>query len=222
MAKAGSEEERLLVQLEKIAADADALAVISISDKVFRNVRYNDFTKTFTATEEQYKRAFQLWGEEKWDELYQYFKTNKINFDSRINDVWPPFYGAKDINKIETASQLKGKVFDRFQEGNSADRLGGSFASPVLNSSEGVEDLVFTYDSRSLASQIREGMYYYKFRIKDEVPNLVFEYGEAIPWFKLAGNADQIKSSLRLNDIMNSIEIIEKMKFENGQWVNVK
>ena len=79
MAKAGSEEERLLVQLEKIAADADALAVISISDKVFRNVRYNDFTKTFTATEEQYKRAFQLWGEEKWDELYQYFKTNKIN-----------------------------------------------------------------------------------------------------------------------------------------------
>jgi hypothetical protein len=99
--------------------------------------------------------------------------------------------------------------------------LGGSFASPVLNGTEGVEDLMFTYDSRALANKIKEGTYYYKFRIKDDVPNLIFEYGEAIPWFKLTGNADQIKSSFKFNDIINHIEIVEKLKFENGKWINV-
>lgn len=189
---------------------------------MFRNVHYEDFIKTFSATEEQYKKAFEFWGEERWDELYQYFKTNHLNYDDNIKDVWPPFYGAKNIKKIEIGSQLIGKVFDRFQEGKYAAGLGGSFASPILNSGEGVEDLIFTYDSRALANQIKEGTYYYKFRIKDDIPSLIFEYGEAIPWFKLSGNADQIKSNMKFNDIVDHVEIIEKLKFESGKWINVK
>jgi hypothetical protein len=57
---------------------------------------------------------------------------------------------------------------------------------------------------------------------KPTVPGLVFEYGEAIPWFKLMGNADQIKSNLRFNEIIDHIEIIEKLKFENGKWIKIK
>lgn len=92
---------------------------------------------------------------------------------------------------MEKGNQLAGKVFDRFQVGKDAEKLGGSFASPVLSNTEGVEDLVFTYDSRALASRIIEGTYYYKFRMKNNLPSdLEFEYGEAIPWFNLQGTAD--------------------------------
>src|SRR5690606_21257001 len=97
---------------------------------------------------------------------------------------------------IEIGSELRDKVFDRFQIAG-RENLEGSFASPVLNSNEGVEDLVFTYDSRALAKSIKEGTIYIKFRLKENIPdNLIFEYGEAIPWFDFTGNADQIKSSV--------------------------
>ena len=189
--------------------------------KVFKNIDLATFKKTFTATEEQYAKAYQLWGEEKWDDLYQYFKDNNLNNWNGIN--WPPFNGAKNIIKIEKGNQLAGKVFDRFQTGNNADKLGGGFASPVLNSNEGVADLIFTYDSRALADRIQEGTYYYKFKIKDIVPaNLEFEYGEAIPWFKLQGNADQVKSSMKFGDLKDNIEVIEVLKFERGTWKKIQ
>ncbi|MFK8298940.1 hypothetical protein ACI76O_11255 [Capnocytophaga cynodegmi] len=48
--------------------------VVDITRKIYRNVKYDDFIKTFKATEEQYQVAFKLWGEEKWDELYNILK----------------------------------------------------------------------------------------------------------------------------------------------------
>ncbi|WP_126651690.1 fibronectin type III domain-containing protein [Chryseobacterium aureum] len=188
---------------------------------VYKGIKYEDFIATVGdfaggAKEDLAKQAYKLWGEEKWSDLEKLFK------DNNLNGGWPPFNGAKSIEKVEMSSQLVGKVFDRFQVGKYADGLGGSFASPVLNSTEGVADLVFTYDSRALANKIKEGTYYYKFRIKDDVPGLFFEYGEAIPWFEYMGTADQVKSSSKFNDILDHIEIIEKLKFEGGKWINVK
>ncbi|EIW91488.1 PF14021 family protein [Capnocytophaga sp. oral taxon 412 str. F0487] len=184
---------------------------------IYRNVSYEDFIKTFNATDEQYKIAFKLWGEEKWDELYKFFKENRINEWNGV--VWPPFNGAKSILKVERGEELAGKVFDRFQVGKDAEKLDGRFASPVLNSAEGVEDLVFTYDSRALSNPITEGTYYYKFKMKKGLPsNLEFEYAEAIPWFKLQGTADQIRSSEKFSEISGHIEIIEVLKFEKGKW----
>ncbi|WP_144280848.1 hypothetical protein [Chryseobacterium echinoideorum] len=73
-----------------------------------------------------------------------------------------------------------------------------------------------------LAESLKYGDYsYIKFKIKN-TDDLIFEYGEAIPWFKLMGNADQIKSSMKFNDILDHIEVIEKLKFENGKWINIK
>ncbi|MDU6658904.1 MAG: hypothetical protein E6494_02140, partial [Capnocytophaga sp.] len=184
---------------------------------IYRNVSYEDFIKTFKATDEQHKIAFKLWGEEKWDELYKFFKENRINEWNGV--VWPPFNGAKSILKVERGEELAGKVFDRFQVGKDAEKLDGRFASPVLNSAEGVEDLVFTYDSRALSNPITEGTYYYKFKMKKGLPsNLEFEYAEAIPWFKLQGTADQIRSSEKFSEISGHIEIIEVLKFEKGKW----
>jgi hypothetical protein len=189
----------------------------NIKELVHRNVSYEDFIKTFKATDEQHKIAFKLWGEEKWDELYKFFKENRINEWNGV--VWPPFNGAKSILKVERGEELAGKVFDRFQVGKDAEKLDGRFASPVLNSAEGVEDLVFTYDSRALSNPITEGTYYYKFKMKKGLPsNLEFEYAEAIPWFKLQGTADQIRSSEKFSEISEHIEIIEVLKFEKGKW----
>ena len=99
--------------------------------------------------------------------------------------------------------------------------LSGQYASPV-NSGEGINDLVFTYDSRALNTEIADGTYYFKIKFIDNLPtNLKFEYGEAIPWFNKMGNADQIKSSLKFFQLKNGehYEIIEKRKFTDGKWV---
>lgn len=52
--------------------------------------------------------------------------------------------------------------------------------------------------------------------------NLDFQYGKAVPWFEELGGATQIKSSKGFHQILNNIEILEKWKFENGQWKELK
>jgi hypothetical protein len=49
---------------------------------------------------------------------------------------------------------------------------------------------------------------------------LNIQYTEAIPWFKLQGTADQIRSSEKFSEISGHIEIIEVLKFENGKSKN--
>jgi hypothetical protein len=186
-----------------------------ISSFKYKNVAFEDFAKTVSnATQEQKEAAYHLWGQNKWQELYDLF--NPIG-GSKINDGWPPFNGFKEIIKKEKGSQLANKMYDRFQ---TYDNLGGGFASPVYGN-EGVGDLVFTYDSRALKDRITEGTRYVKFKIKNSVnPNLEFEYGEAIPWFNLSGNADQIKSSINFSSLKKDVdyEIIEVLKYQGGQW----
>ena len=71
------------------------------------------------------------------------------------------------------------------------------------------------------ASSHQRGTYYYKFKMKKGLPsNLEFEYAEAIPWFKLQGTADQIRSSEKFSEISGHIEIIEVLKFEKGKSKN--
>lgn len=159
-------------------------------------------------------QAWELWKQEKWVELEELFNVNNIN------GKWPPNNGFKNITHVEAGSELSSKTFDRFQN---YEKLGGGFASPV-NFGEGVGDLVFTYDSRALNTKIKEGTYYIKFKLKDNLPSdLKFEYGETIPWFNKAGNADQIKSSYKLSDLIENThyELIEKLIYQNGQWIPV-
>ncbi len=191
------------VKLEKIFGGAG---------KVFRNISYDDFIQTFSATEVQYQRSFQLWGEERWDELYEYFKTNELN------GGWPPFNGVKSIVKIEYGNELQGKMFDRFQ---GPGKITGSFASPIYEG-EKIGDLHFTYDSRALGNNIQEGTNYIKFKVTDKIDGTVFfEYGDAIPWFGKQGLGDQMKSSKTLIELYDKgmIEIVERLEFRNGKWV---
>ncbi|MFK8299035.1 hypothetical protein ACI76O_11825, partial [Capnocytophaga cynodegmi] len=202
-------------ELARVSKSVDD--VVDITKKVYRNVKYDDFIKTFKATDEQYKTAFKLWGEEKWDELYKYFKDNDLNNWEGI--IWPPFNGAKGIIKTEKGEQLAGKVFDRFQK---YEDLSGGFASPVPNNS------AYTIQSRALGvnydemEELGQSYYYIKFKIKDASPDLNFEYGEAVPWFNELGGGIQIKSSKNFRDIKNNIEILEKWRFNAGKWEELK
>lgn len=51
-----------------------------------------------------------------------------------------------------------------------------------------------------------------------------FQYSEAVPWFNLSGTADQIKTTIKFQDLMQNgyIEILEVLKRENGQWVTIR
>ena len=159
--------------------------------------------------------SYKLWGEDKWDELYQLFKDNKINYDDGIKDVWPPFYGFKNLGQKEFGPNLNGKIFDRFQKNES---LGGGYASPVPSNS------TYTLQARALGvnyddlEDLGQSYYYIKFKIKNASPDLELQYGKAAPWFEELGGATQIKSSKGFHQIPNELEILEKWKFENGQW----
>jgi len=194
------------------------IGVVEKVEKIYKNVTLEEFAKTITgATLEQKQLAYTLWGEEKWEDLYKLFNPT---VGIKINDGWPPFYGVKSVIKKQKGKDLVGKTFDRFQN---YDNLGGYYASPVY-SGEKIDNLIFTYDSRALKDKIQEGTRYVKFRLKETVTNnLEFEFGEAIPWFKVQGNGDQVRSNLNFNELKKGLdyEIIELMKFENGKWIKV-
>lgn len=185
--------------------------------ELVRGVSKTDFMSSVTEFASNSVLAEQAWTHfknENWNLLEDLFKNNNLN------GGWPPNNGFKNLSKTENASQLSGKTFDRFQNTST---LGGSFASPV-NTGEGVGDLFFTYDSRALNSQIPANTYYIKFKLLSNLPpSLKFDFGEAIPWFNTLGNADQIKSSIKFSDLVEGVdyEIVEKLKYINGQWTTV-
>ncbi len=104
-------EQELITKQEKIWK---AFGVLDkIESLIFKGVKYENFIQTFTATEEQYKKAYQLWGEGKWNELFDYFKTENLNNWNGIN--WPPFSGFARINKTISAKNYEFRI-DRFQK----------------------------------------------------------------------------------------------------------
>ncbi|MEM6738083.1 MAG: hypothetical protein AAF620_18645, partial [Bacteroidota bacterium] len=185
----------------------------------FKNVTFDDFIKTVPefangANTELAEQAYRLWGEEKWDELYELFVNNNFN------GSWPPFNGAKSILKTESGNELAGKIFDRFQ---GRGEITGEFASPVYGS-EGIDDLYFTYDSRALKYEISEQTQYLKFKLTNDIPpDVKFTYAEVIPWWGKQGLGDQVKSSQKFSNLFKEgvIEIIERWEFQQGKWVKI-
>jgi hypothetical protein len=125
------------------------------------------------------------------------------------------YFEYEKITKLETRE----KVFDKFQgPGN----ISGYYASPVYGTEE-IDNLYFTYDSRSLKYNIEEKTNYIKFKFKDNLPpDLKFEYGEVIPWFGKHGLGDQVRSSIDFRELRNYIEIVEQLEYREGKWIKIK
>lgn len=109
--------------------------------------------------------------------------------------------------------------FDRFQESNS---LSGGFASPV-GSSEGLDNLYYTYDSRMLSGEIKDGMYYFNFSFSDKVDEFDVTYGDVMPWFgnakadDLAGEQVMFGKKLHLLTADNFQGVKAQVRY-NGEW----
>jgi hypothetical protein len=193
-------------------------------NSLVRGVAKTDFLNSVTdfqngANVNVANQAWELWKNENWTGLENLFRNHQINFDASIQDVWPPFFGFRNISKTETGSVLNNKLFDRFQKQPS---LGGGYASPVP------ENSVYSLQARALGVNyddlidLGQEYYYFKFRIVDSPANLEFTYGDAAPWFSEIGGATQIKSSIGFHNLGSNIEIVEKWKFNNGTWTQIE
>ncbi len=202
-----SEVRKVLVANNATAeelAEYDRLMIKMVSNggEIFKNVHYDDFIKTFAATEEQYRRTYQLWGEEKWDELYQYFKNKKLN------GGWPPFDGF--ISK-ETKMLKKGTILDRYDYNGASMPDGihrGEYASP--KKPDGSD---YSYEERALEGNVSEYTEYYEIRVLEDID---VEFGKVIPWHNHSGNGMQIKFSKDIKDLVDTkkIEIINIKKLK--------
>lgn len=187
------------------------------NNSLLRGTRFDDFVIVSELGNNFHhaEYSFHLWKSENWSELENFFNSNAIN--NWNGTIWPPNYGFKNISHTETGAALNNKVFDRFQ--GEID-LGGNFASPV-SSGEGINHLVFTYDSRALGVTPKIGTYYIKFKLLDSPGNMNFNYGEAIPWFGTNGGGTQIKSSVNFGNLVEGVnyEVLEKMFYDGTNWI---
>jgi hypothetical protein len=213
-------EQELIIKQEKVwkvLGFADKLG-----DMIYKNVKYENFTSTVSdfangAKSEIAQQAYILWGENKWDELYDLFRNNKLNDWNGIN--WPPYSGFAKINEIITAKNYKFRI-DRFQKESS---LGGGFGSPILKNSEGIDNLAYTYDSRMLSDKISEGSYYFIFQMTDKAVDVDLKIGDVAPWFNKQMNlaGEQIEFSKKLHTLDPTyFKNLEAKVFFNGKWRN--
>lgn len=193
-----------------------------LGDMVYKNVKFKDFANSVGdfaggAKAEIAEQAYKLWGENKWDELYDLFKSNNINPYNGIN--WPPYNGFAKIKEIISGKNYKFRI-DRFQKDPS---LAGGFGSPILKNSEGIDDLVYTYDSRMLSESISEGTYYFVFQMSDKAADVDLKIGDVAPWFKKQVNlaGEQIEFSKKLHALdVSYFKNLEAKVYVNGKWRN--
>lgn len=162
--------------------------------KVFKNVSFDDFAKTITgATSDQAKKAYQLWGEEKWGELENFFKQNNINLYK--GNKYPPYNGF--IYSKESKLNVNFE-FDRYGGENINGHFvdGGRYVSPKGSS----------FGGRALPLETKN-LPYRKYRVIKEIP-LVLE-GPAIPWFNEVGEGVQYKLPYSIDYLKSNGFIIE-------------
>ncbi|WP_425658301.1 fibronectin type III domain-containing protein [Tenacibaculum ascidiaceicola] len=248
------DEAKINSILKKIDA-ADAVFDIT---KSYKGVKFDEFVKNtwWGPTEIDTKikeEVFRLWTKIDGDsdsgvsELYNYMKQNKVNLDADNKTPWPPFNGfLKNPETLNGEDIVKGKIdftlgkefdgiYDRFQtprilengDVQSIETLGGGFASPVFKGEYNI-DIPYTYDSRALLDNVKEGTVYIKFRVKDP-KGLIFKYGEAIPWKnrtedKLQGMAMQVQIDgikFHSDGFKDKYDIVQKSIYRNGKWEKI-
>ncbi|WP_222164796.1 glycohydrolase toxin TNT-related protein [Edaphocola aurantiacus] len=150
----------------------------------FKNA--DEFAATFdrngALSSEQRQTAFDLYNQQKWNELEALFKSNSWN------GGWPPANGGYNI--IDDVPLKAGMKFDRYSAavgnytGEGTPNLGGSFTSPLLNGQS------YTFTQRALNQAEHTYDFYYEIEVLKDLP-FKGQIADIIPWFGQAGNGKQ-------------------------------
>lgn len=203
----------------------------SIDDlKAFRKV-WNNSVRGVSFDDFYQKTAYQISkanGKKFAPELYEAWSKGK-GHEGELQSIYKK-YGLNPLEEYPPCEGIWGvisrrkptvdEVFDRFQ---TRENLGGGYGGVIENPNE-----VYTISSRALKENyseiIKNGSpyFYIKFKLKKVPSDLMYEYGEAIPWFGELGGAVQLKSSKGFHEYSGDIEILEKWSLISGQWQKMK
>lgn len=174
----------------------------NVSKLIFRNVSFADFKATFRATEEQYRKAFVLWGEEKWQDLYDYFVKHNLN------EGWPPYNG---FIKSQKTTLKKGTILDRYDFNGVSEEDGvhrGLYASPKKE-----DGSAYSFNDRALKGNESDYKEFYELVVLED---LSVDIGPVMPWFNRQANGIQIRFSDNIENLskQNKIELINIRKLK--------
>jgi len=150
----------------------------------FKNA--DEFAATFdrngALSSEQRQTAFDLYNQQKWNELEALFKANGWN------GGWPPANGGYNI--VDDVPLKAGMKFDRYSAavgnytGTGTPNLGGSFTSPLINGQS------YTFTQRALNQPENTYDFYYEIEVLKDLP-FKGQTADIIPWFGQAGKGKQ-------------------------------
>lgn len=200
----------------------DLIAYERVWKQTVGNVSFDNF---YSKTLNQIKASFNKKGDHLFAvELFEAWKKGRGNHVELQNIYtkyglnpsveYPLYEGVWGIEKRPSSTE---EVFDRFQK---HETIGGSYVGICPpNSSSTIESRALKENYSEIVAN-NENYFYFKFKFKSTYTSNL-EIGEAIPWFGKQGGAIQAKTTQKLNNIEDQLEIVEKWKLENGQWVNV-
>ncbi|MCG6202775.1 RHS repeat-associated core domain-containing protein, partial [Psychromonas antarctica] len=152
-------------------------------------VPYSKFVDTvddFKGAPKLSEKSFDLFSNEKWDELEELFEKNNLN------NGWPPNRGAISTEKITI---IKGETIDRY--GGYIDEKTGLFKDGGTFTAKAGEP----FENRALPLETLDKPYN-QYKVLMDIPDV--EAGHAIPWFGQSGKGMQYELPLSIDELIEN------------------
>ncbi len=177
---------------------------------IFKNISFDDFIKTVAdfrngANADLAKDAYRLWGEDKFDELYDLFRNNNLNnFDGII---YPPNNGFITIETKTINSGNINRYGGFYEKGVFKDK--GKFVSP--------EEVPF--EGRALPESAKDKPLQV-YEVLKPIPDV--KSGNAIPWFNQTGGGTQYLLPESIDDLVEQgfLKRIDPSLISNGKFID--
>jgi len=166
------------------------------NDSLVRGVSFSVFVASVADFADSTKKplaktAWQLWKNEKWAELEQFFSTNNLN------GGWPPNRGALSLKMIT------------LQAGLLVDRYGGYYDADSVFQDKGtfVSFVGVPFPKRALPDKTLQSPYRV-YKIVKPIDSV--KRGQIIPWFDKPGLGTQYELPYNINDLKKGGYIAEQ------------
>lgn len=173
------------------------------NDSLVRGVSFSVFVASVADFADSTKKplaktAWQLWKNEKWAQLAQFFSTNNLN------GGWPPNRGALSLKMIT------------LQAGLLVDRYGGYYDADSVFQDKGtfVSFVGVPFPKRALPDKTLQSPYRV-YKIVKPIDSV--KRGQIIPWFDKPGLGVQFELPYNINDLEKGGYIAEQKDKERPQ-----